>query len=543
MSTLDYIVIVVFSLIVLVAGLSFTRSGTSMRSFFAAGGNLPWWMSGLSLFMSFFSAGTFVVWGSIAYELGWVAITLQWIMGLAGFITGLWIAPKWRKTGVLTVGEFLGKRYGNRLKDFYSYSFLGLSVVTTGAFLYPVAKLFNVASGFSIEISVVALGLVVVAYTAAGGLWAVIVTDVLQFVILFAAVLIGIPLAFGMIGGIEEFTSHTPKGFFDLVSGEYSPLFLFAFLLYNIIYISGNWAYVQRYTSVSSPQSARKVGLLFGALYLLAPVLWMVLPMIYRVMEGGGLVGLESEGAFLLVSKEVLPMGMLGLMLGGMIFATASSVNTTLNMSAAVFTNDIYKRLKPRASDRNLMTVARLATIVFGMFTIAMALTVPTLGGIVEVVLSVGAITGAPLFAPAIWALFSNRQTSGSILAASLSGLGVNLFLKFMAPALLGFALDRGEEMMIGVITTLMILGLAEIINKSNPAGAPKPATSEGARTVDSNQTYDPNKFAIRVLGNCLALTGILMGVLGAIAESGQEAVIPVAMVVLVIGIALRFKR
>ena len=97
MPLLDYLVIVIFALMILVAGLSFTGSGKSMKSFFAAGGSLPWWLSGTSLFMSFFSAGTFVVWGSIAYELGWVAVTMQWMMALGGFCIGYFIAPRWRK--------------------------------------------------------------------------------------------------------------------------------------------------------------------------------------------------------------------------------------------------------------------------------------------------------------------------------------------------------------------------------------------------------------------------------------------------------------
>ena len=84
MEVLDYLTIFIFSLIILGAGLSFGKQGGDMKSFFAAGGAVPWSISGLSLFMSFFSAGTFVVWGSIAYEWGWVAITIQMMMSAQG---------------------------------------------------------------------------------------------------------------------------------------------------------------------------------------------------------------------------------------------------------------------------------------------------------------------------------------------------------------------------------------------------------------------------------------------------------------------------
>ena len=538
MPFLDYLVIVLFALMILVAGLAFTGSGKSMKSFFAAGGSLPWWLSGTSLFMSFFSAGTFVVWGSIAYELGWVAVTMQWMMALGGFFIGYFIAPRWRKTGTLTVGEFIGKRFGLRLKQFYSYLFLLLSFFTTGAFLYPVAKLFNVSSGFSVEVSIVAIGLLIIAYTAAGGLWAVVITDVLQFVILTAGLIIIIPLAFQQIGGVEKFVQLAPEGFFQLTNGEYTIWFLIAFFFYNTIYIGGNWAYVQRYTSVSNPKNAKKVGILFGSLYLISPILWMLPPMIFRELEGGNLQGLDNEGAFLLMCKKVLPSGLLGLMLGGMIFATASSVTTTLNMSAAVFTNDIVKRVSKSISDKRLMRVARISTIILGFLTIGVALMVPHLGGIVEVVLSIGAITGAPIFAPPIWALFSKRQTSWSIILSTLISLGVNCFFKFVAPVMLGLSLDRAQEMLVGVLVPLIILGIFEFIL---PA-CPLPTSTNIAPSTESKSNSE-NQLAYRVLGITLMVIGVLIAMLGVISPHSQSIVILTGFVVLAPGVLLFFKH
>ena len=542
MSTLDYIVIVLFTAMILVVGIAFSKTGNSMKSYFAAGGSLPWWLSGLSLFMSFFSAGTFVVWGSIAYEYGWVSITIQWMMALSGFIIGYFIAPKWRETNSLTVGEFLGRKFTPALKKFYSYIFLVLSFVTTGAFLYPVAKIFNVSTGFSIELSIMVLGLLIIIYTAAGGLWAVIVTDVLQFVILFAAVIIVVPLSLEKTGGLNSLVSQSPEDFFSLINGEYSFGFLVAFTFYNTFFIGGNWAYVQRYTSVPAPADARKVGILFGILYLVSPVLWMLPPMIFRVIDGS-LTGLENEGAFLLMCKMVLPKGLLGLMLGGMVFATASSVNTTLNMSAAVFTNDIYKKLQKNVKQHTLMKIARLSTVVFGIITIGVALAVPHMGGILEVVLTVGAITGAPLFGPPIWALFTNRQTPFSIIATTLISLGINLSLKFVTPVLFDLSLNRANEMLSGVFIPVVILAIFEVYYRlSKPANYPSAAPVKVSKG-ESNLT-DPvksassgqNQFAIKVLGAGLSLTGLLISILGMLAATGSVLVMVVGMAIFLTG-------
>lgn len=134
MQLLDYITIGLFTLGILIAGLSFSKSGKNMKSFFAAGGQVPWAINGLSLFMGFFSAGTFVVWGSIAYSYGWVAITIQTAMCLAGFGVGFFIAPRWRATGVMTAAEYISRRLGISVQKMYTYLFLLISMFTTGSF-------------------------------------------------------------------------------------------------------------------------------------------------------------------------------------------------------------------------------------------------------------------------------------------------------------------------------------------------------------------------------------------------------------------------
>src|SRR5690242_3788112 len=250
MVNFDLITISIFSLIVVVCGLSFSGAGKNMKSFFAGGGAVPWWISGLSLFMSFFSAGTFVVWGAIAYKYGWVAIGIQWTMCIAGFLIGFVFAPKWQKTGVLTAAEFITRRLGYNTQKIYSYLFLFLSIFTTGVFLYPVAKIMEVSTGIPVSLTTIILGLLIIAYTAVGGMWAVVVTDVLQFVVLTAAVFIVVPLSFGKIGGISAFIQKAPEHFFAFFNHEYSVGFLIAFAFYNLFYLAGNWAYVQRYTTV-----------------------------------------------------------------------------------------------------------------------------------------------------------------------------------------------------------------------------------------------------------------------------------------------------
>lgn len=545
MNILDYITIILFSIGVLITGVSFSKTGKDMKSFFSGGGNVPWGMSGLSLFMGFFSAGTFVVWGSIAYSYGMVSIIIQLTMAVAGYAVGTWIAPRWHRTHSLTAAEYITGRLGVKTQKTYTYIFLAVSVFTTGSFLYPVAKIVEVTTGIPLTTAIFALGAFSMVYVALGGLRGVVVTDVLQFVILFAAVVIAVPLAFDKIGGVGTFFEKVPEGFFELFEGEYTPGFVIAFAIYNMFFLGGNWAYVQRYTSVKTERGSRKTGWLFGVLYTISPILWMLIPMIYRVYNPS-LSGLENEGAYLLMCKEAMPDGLLGLMLGGMIFATASSLNATLNISAGVVTNDIFKRVRPDASEKTLMNVARISTWGFGIMAIIVALLIRSMGGIVNVVISVAALTGVPVYLPVIWSLFSKRQTARTILSATFISLAINLIFKFVTPHF-GLALDRTWEMIVGTAVPVILLAGIEVVLKAKEFIAPEYMAYISGRNVrmrqenagDTEESKRTDRFTQKVLGIGLGLSGVLITVLGFIAEENIVVPVAVGLVVTLIGIYL----
>lgn len=553
MHTFDFITIFIFAAIVLITGISFAKAGgKDMKSFFAAGGAVPWWINGLSLFMGFFSAGTFVVWGSIAYTHGAVSLSIQWTMAIGGLIVGCIIAPMWRRTNTMTVAEYITLRLGKKVQKTYTYLFLLISLFTSGSFLYPVAKIVSVAADFNLYSCILLLGGISIIYVAIGGLWAVVVTDVLQFIILTAAVIIVVPLSLDKIGGISEFFTAAPDTFFNLVNSEYTWGFIIAFGIYNLFFLGGNWAYVQRYTSVRTPRDAQKVGWLFSALYVISPVLWMLPPMIYRIYNPE-LVGLADEGAYLMMCKTALPAGMLGMMLGGMIFATASSLNATLNISSGVFTNDIYKYLRPNSSDKELIKVARISTIGFGVLAVVVALLIPAMGGIVNVVISLGALTGVPLYFPVIWTLFSRRQTTRSVVSTTLICLTVNAIFKFITP-IWGLSLSRTEETVLGVSLPILMMILFEIYYALRGKVSPMYAGYQKVRQereeqmkTESQETVaqsdNSNAYSLRVMGRAITCSSLLILVIAAIADSGQYIIVPIGVILLLVGLKLAFKK
>ncbi len=541
MTTIDYIVIIVFTLGVFGAGMSFSKTGKDMKSFFAGGGAVPWWISGLSLFMSFFSAGTFVAWGSLAYMHGFVSVSVQWTMCLAGFAIAGFVVARWRNTGVLTGAEFIGVRLGEPVKKAYSYIFLFLSAFGSGAYLYPVAKIVETATGFPFEYTVIGLALAILLYTSVGGLWAVIVTDVLQFVVLTAAVIIIVPLAFGKIGGFSEFVSSAPEGFFDITTSEYDWQFFLGFGLYNLFFLAGNWAYVQRYTSVKTPRDSRKVAFLFGCLYTISPVVWMLPPMIYRIMNPAlDIEGGEANQAYMFVAQEVLPAGMLGLIVGAMIFATASSVNTTLNIVAGVFTNDVYKSLKPAAKDKELIFVARLSTVVFGVMTMVVALSVESMGGILAYIWAMGAITGGAMLVPPLWALFSKRVTGSIVLGVTVTCLAVNCFFKFNGV----IVLSQAQTQVLGSVFPLLLMAVCELFQSRRLSESDQFIEYEAKRLerleteseAEEEEGGSENRHGIRVIAIGTLCAGLLIFGFGLWAENGRVLISAVGSLVVLGG-------
>lgn len=463
----ELIAFLLVSVIILAAALLISGRRGGVRMFVSADGNLPWAACGLSLFISFFSAGTFVAWGAVAYRDGLVAVTIQETMCLAGLAVALLIAPRWRALNVTTVAGYLSDRFGLRVQRAYTLLFFFVSFFSAAAFLYPVARILSFSWGLDARLGVVLLGILCMLYVSTGGLWSVVLTDVIQFVILTAVVLIAAPLSLREAGGLDAFLAHAPEGFLSPVSEGFPWLFIVAFFLYNLVYLGGGWSFVQRYGAVRKPGDARKAALLFSALYLVSPVLWMLPALVCRLTSGPA--GVEAEDAFLVMCRQILPRGLLGVMVSGLVFASLSSINSILNAMASVFSKDIVARLRPGVSDRGLLRTARISSLFFGLLIIGIALLIPRMGGLVDYIIALAALTGAPLYLPVLWSLFSRRQTGITLMVTTFLSLAMLLLLKFAIFPRVCPEGARTWEMMAGVGIPFLLLAIFEVKKRFSP--------------------------------------------------------------------------
>jgi Na+/proline symporter len=274
----------------------------------------------------------------------------------------------------------------------------------------------------------------------------------------------------------------------------------------------------------------------------------MLPPMIYKVINPG-LLGLDAENAYLRICQLVLPPGLMGLMLTGMYFSTSATANTTLNVVSAVFTNDVYKsKINPGATDKQFMRVARLSSWMFGSLMIVIALIVPAIGGMVEVVLSVAAVTAGPLLAPPIWALFSKRLSGNVTLWITSVTLLLNLVFKMVLPFTIGLKLNRAQEMMAGVGIPFLLLLVNELYQCTKMEVSKdytrylelRAQIDRKEQVIEPEEAYaikKQNHFGLRVIAFSLLFTSIMILALSFIASSGKMLTAIIAVIIFVASI------
>lgn len=490
MRTSDWIVLILYLVGTVGIGVMLGRKVRSTADLFSAGGASPWWASGLSAFMTMFSANTFVVWGGMAYEHGLVAIMVNLCYGVAALFAGYTVAGKWKRLGVKTPAEFVERRFGKGALHFYTWSMMIYRMVGSAGALYAIATLTvavtrggDTAAGVTgmpseLVTAILIFAGVVVLYTMIGGLWAVLMTDVIQFIVLNVSVVFVVVLILLDVGGLGGFVAQAPEGFLALTSGsKYTWFFLFGWVAIHYFMIGAEFAFVQRYLCVPNARDAVRGTVLFGGLYLFSPFLWLLPPLLWRVQspipEGASaeVVRMLKEEAYIRSCKNVLPVGMVGLMMAAMFSATASTISSQLNVFSGVLTQDIYRPLRKAISDRSLLAAGRWFTFLLGVVIAGIALCIPVLGGAEKVIISITELMVVPLLAPILIGLLSKRVNVVALWLTAGICIPLGLALHFgwiPAPQDGGVAkwLYDQSKTFVGVVLPMMITLGAHLLAK-----------------------------------------------------------------------------
>lgn len=481
--TPDYIVIVGYFAILVAIGLYFRRFMRGADDYFTGDKQVPWWLAGMSYYMTTFSAFAFVAYGELAYLYGWVAVTLGWVSVPACLVAAHWTARRWRRARVSTPVEFLEERYSPFVRQLFAWTGFPLRIIDDGLKLYALGVFISVAAGVDIVWSIVVSAVVLLAYTFFGGLWAVAVTDFVQGIVLYVALLIIFPLALLKGGGFGHLLGSAPNaGYLHFATPPYTWVYVLGFFMLILLNYNAGWALVQRFYSVKDDGEARKVGLMAAALNVIGPPLFYLPVMLSRPL----IPALENTRyAYVSMTVELLPVGMMGIVLTAMLSATMSTLSGEYNVLASVATRDIYSRVfRPAASEEHLLKVGRAFTLLIGAVILGVGVLVamnpdaPLFG----LMVTVFGVAVAPMMLPLLGGLLFPRLTRSGAMVGFLVGLVTGFatlgIQRFYLPRVPGLDADwisfqfGAYAIFINIAATVVAMVLWSLLVKPAPAEA-----------------------------------------------------------------------
>ncbi len=423
--------ILFFGIMVFIGFWSYKQVGDS-GDFFVAGGKLPWWLSGISHHISGYSGAVFVAYAAIAYTHGFtIYVWWAFMISISIFVGAFFIAPKWSrlrsKTNIESPTEYLKERYNLPTQQLMAWSGVLLKLFDVGAKWAAIAILLNVFTGTPLIAGVLLAGGISLIYITVGGLWADVWTDLAQFVVQIVAGFVMFYIVVDMMGGLGSiFTlwDQLPEANSQLFNDPYTAGFALTFLvIFFFSYNGGTWNLATRYISSPSGSEARKAALLSGVLYLVWPLI-----LFYPMWAAPILLpGLEDPSqSYALIAQELLPPGLVGLVLASMFANTMSMTSSDANTISAVITRDILPNLSEKFRNmkrKQSLFLARASTFVFTTLTLIVAIFADNFGGVIGLIISwFGALVG-PVAIPMILGLLPAFRHCGSN-AAIISILG-----------------------------------------------------------------------------------------------------------------------
>lgn len=438
----DYILVAGFFVLMLAIGVYFAGRVRDMKDYFSGGKQVSWWLSGVSYWMSSFSAFAFVAASAVAYEQGFVAVTMWWNAGATMILAAYLVAARWRRVGTTSPMEFIEERYGPAMRQSLSYLGAILIILDDATKIVAIGIVVSISLGLPTTYAILGCGLIMLTYTLLGGLWAVLITDMVQFVVMLAAVIVLVPLALARAGGIAGFTENVPDGFLALTGDKYTVTFVFVYAILQALSLFTRWSLVQRFYAVPTDADARKVCFLAAALYMIGAPLIFFPAMAASIY----LPGVENpDEIYGLLCRELLPVGMLGMLVAGIFSATMSSLSSDYNAVASVLTTDVYKRLLVRtASDRHCVVIGRISTLIVGLVTMGIALKMSqmmaagTSGKLLfDLMVSIFSLLGPPTMIPVVCGLLFRRVSNAGALLGVATGVTVGFIFRFGGAAIL----------------------------------------------------------------------------------------------------------
>jgi len=544
LSTLDWVIVGLYFILSLTVGIwSSKKAGKDTKSFFLAGRNMPWWLLGVSMVATTFSTDTPNLVTDLVRQKGVSGNWSWWAFLLTGMLTVFVYAKLWHRSGVLTDIEFYELRYSGKAAAFlrgFRALYLGLifNVLVMGTVSLAAVKFGEIVLGWPGWMTLSIACSITLAYSTMGGLKAVIITDFIQFILAMIGSVWAMLFIIGLpeVGGLTQLITHSNvidklsifPNFSDpnvWVPVMLVPLAVQWWASYYPGAEPGGGGYIaQRMFSAKDEENAVGATFLFNiAHYALRPWPWILIALSSLIIFPE-LSDIQKAFPNLPVDKlghdvaypamlSLLPSGLLGLVAASLIAAFMSTMSTQLNLGASYLVNDFYHRfIKPDASDKDLVRVGRLFTILSIFLGGGLGLFLTSAGQAFTLLLMIGAGTGLIYILRWFWW----RINAYTEIVAMISSLAIAVYFNFG-----NSSLEEWEKIVFGAMLTTIVWVVAtfvtppddektlqNFVKKINPGG---PGWSKYSMTTGEPWVL-PKGILLMVLG-CIAVYSILIGV------------------------------
>jgi len=495
-TAIDWAIVVGYFALSTLIGFIFTkRGGESLEEYFLSGRQVPWWLAGAAMVATTFAADTpLVVTGLVATK-GVAGNWLWWNMVMSGMLTVFFFARLWRRARVMTDVEFAEIRYSGKPAAFlrgFRALYLGIAVnlIIMGWVTRAMIKILTISLGISPYLAVGICFVITVAYSVAAGLWAVLWTDLIQFVIKMSAVIVLAIYAVNKVGGMDSLIAGVSKHFgsetaaLSVLPVRATPNGLEAYawmpLLALAVFLSMQWwaayypgaepgggGYVaQRIFSSKTERDGVLATLFFQvAHYALRPWPWIITGLatviLYPTLQ-------DKESGYVHAFVDLLPTPWRGFMLAGFAAAYMSTIGTHLNWGASYLVNDFYKRfVKKDARDKHYVNVGRAATVLLFLASIIVTSQLSSVEKAWKFLLAMGAGTGLVLILRWYWWRINAWSEISAMIVSFLASL---VFMNVVPPRFAAGDPNADAWIMIGTVAvTTVTWVVATFLTKPEP--------------------------------------------------------------------------
>lgn len=467
LSPIDIGIMIVYVVVIIWYGLR-QANRQSAEGYFLAGRNMIWPVVGISLFAANISSNTLTGLASSAYNTGINVYNYEWMAAVVLVFFALFFLPFYLRSGVYTMPEFLERRYDSRSRYYFSFiTLIGNVIIDTASALYAGNLVLKILfPELPSSVIIILLAFAAAAYTIPGGLSSVVHTEVIQAILLVLGSTLLTIFAFNQVGGWEGLMTglsqaeiagelNRPRDYMLSLAGDVNDTtmpwtgLVFGVPILGFYFWANNQFMVQRVLSAKDLNHGRW-GALFAGLLKLPVILIMVVPGLIAIVLYGDLdltflnyeIPLESGGTkicenlaecpnmtYPVLLFKLLPTGLLGLVVAGLLAAMSSSISATLNSASTLITMDFVAKLNPNMESKQLVRVGQIATVVLVLLAAGWAPFIENFPSLFDYLQQVLSYIAPPVVGVFLLGLFWKRANGHGAFASLVVGFAIAVFM------------------------------------------------------------------------------------------------------------------